>query len=44
MLGLTEEEGSEQECSQFPLGWKPVNKNLFPSTLIVGSCIKVPPG
>ena len=42
VLGLTEDEGSKQECSQAPEGWNPVNKNLFPSTLIVGSRVKVP--
>ena len=45
VLGLMWEEGSEQECPQPLEGWKPVNKNLFPSTLIVESCIfKAPRG
>ena len=39
--GLVGEEGSEQECSQHPQGWTSVNKNLFPSTQIVGSFKRV---
>ena len=27
-----------------PQGWNPVNKDMFPSTLTVGSCIRVPHG
>ena len=38
------QEGSEQECPQPSWGWNPINKNLFPSTLIVRSCVKVPYG
>ena len=44
-LGLVGEGGSEPECSQHPhprQGWNPVNKILFPSTLIVGSYVKAP--
>ena len=37
VLSLMGEEASEQQCSQLPQGWKPVNKNLFPSALVVGS-------
>ena len=44
MLGLRGEEGSEQECSQVHQGWNFVNKNLFPSTLFVESCVKAPCG
>ena len=40
--GLMGEQGSEQECSQYPQGWNPVNKNLFPSILVVGSCTNAP--
>ena len=39
-----EEQSSEQECSQPPWGWNPVNKNLFPSTPILGSYVKAPCG
>ena len=42
--GLAGEDGSEQECSQPPWDWSPINKNLFPSTLIVGSGVKAPHG
>ena len=38
-LGLVREKGS-----QLPRGWNPVNKNLFPSTLIVGSYVRTPGG
>ena len=44
VLGLVGEEGSEQECSQRPQGWNPVNKSQFPSTHIVGSYVKAPGG
>ena len=37
-LGLVGEEGSEQERPQPPQNWSPVNKNLFPSIHIFGSC------
>ena len=40
VLGLMREKGSEQERSQLPQNWKPVNNNnnnLFPSTQVFGS-------
>ena len=43
MLGFVGEQGSKQECS-CPPGWNPVNKNLFPSPLIAGSCVEVSRG
>lgn len=42
VLGLREEQGSEQKCSLCPQGWNLINKSLFPSTLTVGSCTNVP--
>lgn len=39
VLGLMREKGSEQERSQLPQNWNPVNNNnnLFPSTQVFGS-------
>ena len=42
VLSLLGKQCSEQELCQPPRGCNPVNKNLFPSTPIVGLCIKVP--
>ena len=42
MPGLVGEQDSELKCSQPPQGWNPVNRNLFLSTLIVGSYTKAP--
>ena len=53
--GLLVSKGSAGSCGRgglragvlpapLPQGWNPVNKNLFPSTQIVGSCVKVPCG
>ena len=45
VLRLVGEQGSEQECSQCPQGWNPVNKNPFLPTLTIGSCrLKAPGG
>lgn len=38
VLGLMREKGSGQECFPFPQHWNPDDKNLFPSTQILGSC------
>ena len=44
VLSPVGEKGSEQECSQSLWDRNLVNQNLFPSTLIVGSCLKAPWG
>ena len=40
--GSQEEQGSGHQCSQPLQGWNLVNKNLFLSTLMVGSHTKLP--